>query len=53
MRKYLRIEMAVSVRSLDNMKGTEYLFLKRYCSTKWKKRSPTTEMGTMMGAKAQ
>ena len=50
---YLRMEIAVSVRSLDNMKGTEYLFLKRYCSERWKSISPKTETGTIMGAKAQ
>ena len=31
---YLRMEMAVSMRSLESMKGMEYLFLKRYCSPK-------------------
>ena len=45
--------MAVSVRSLESMKGAEYLLPKRYCSVRWKMMSPRTETGTMIGAKAQ
>jgi hypothetical protein len=31
---YLIIELAVSVRSLDSINGTEYLFRNRYCSAR-------------------